>query len=88
MLLLAEEVNARLDAEIVRQPLGGGAVGAVADQDELRGALPRRQAQKSSPHPLRASPAEVRKMHQHGFVRRGEPCARTPRPLASSLIGV
>ena len=36
-LLLAEKVDAGVDAEVVGQPLGGGAIGAVADQHQLRG---------------------------------------------------
>ena len=53
-LLLAEEVNAGVDAEIVGQPLGGGAVGAVADEHKLRGALRGPRGQRSSPRRSRA----------------------------------
>ena len=34
-VLLAEEVNPVIDFEIVRQPFSGGAIGAIADEDQL-----------------------------------------------------
>ena len=70
-LLLAEEVNARLDAEIVSKPLGGGAVGAVADENELRGPLAGDKREYLNHIRDALDRPEVRKVNEERLIGRG-----------------
>ena len=71
-ILLAQEMDAVLDAEVVRQPLGGGAVGPVADQDQLRGNFARHLREDLDHVDDALDGPEVRQVNQDGFVGAGK----------------
>ena len=67
-ILLAEEMNSFIDFEVVRQPLRGGAIRTVADQDQLRWNFARHLREYLNHVDDAFDGTEIRQVDQDGFV--------------------